>query len=201
MAIQTGGTTRIGTSGELQNISSVDATTKNAIEAAGVGGVFSFQNYGSITETYAFSGTGFTYQPSFQGTYNSFGAVSGRVVLSPSGNTNGGTRSITFTGGSNGSFAKFAFYHASGSYTYSITASGNITQSPVGVVYQENAPTTGKTKVLAEVTSGSYSNSGTATSSLYPTPVTSYLLVASGQTIVASMPGNSSQIRLFYKDL
>ena len=62
MAIQTGGTTRIGNSGELQNISSVDATTKNAIEAAGVGGVFSFQNYSSTSSTFAFSGTGFTYQ-------------------------------------------------------------------------------------------------------------------------------------------
>ena len=201
MAIQISGTTVVNNSRQLQNIASVDTTTKNAIEAAGVGGVFSFQNYGSVTVNYAFSGTGFTYQPSFQGTYNSFGAVSGRVVLSPTGNTNGGTRSITFTGGSNGSFAKFAFYHASGSYTWSITASGNVTQSPVGVVYQENTPTTGKTKVLAEVSSGSYSNSGTATSSLYPQPVTAYLLVGSGQTIVGSMPGNSSQIRLFYKDL
>lgn len=199
MAIQTGGTTRIGNSGELQNISSVDATTKNAIEAAGVGGVFSFQNYGSVTNQYALSGTGFTYQPSFQGSHNSFGAVSGRVVLSPSGNTNSGTRSITFTGGSNGSLVRFAFYHASSSYTYSLTASGNITQPPTGIVYLENTPTTGKTKILAEVTSGSFSQSGTAFNSA--PYVTGYLHITSGQTIVGSMPGNSSQVRLNYKDL
>ena len=38
MAIQTGGTTRIGNLGELQSISSVDSTTAASITAAGVGG-------------------------------------------------------------------------------------------------------------------------------------------------------------------
>ena len=41
MAIQTGGTTRIGNTGQLQNISSVDATTAASIATAGVGGAMS----------------------------------------------------------------------------------------------------------------------------------------------------------------
>tara|TARA_Y100000389_G_scaffold47830_1_gene43024 strand:- start:15477 stop:16079 length:603 start_codon:yes stop_codon:yes gene_type:complete len=41
MAIQTGGTTRIGNTGQLQNITSVDATTATAIGNAGVGGAMS----------------------------------------------------------------------------------------------------------------------------------------------------------------
>ena len=44
MAIKTGGTTRIGDTGQLQNISSVDATTAASIAAAGVGGAMSLIN-------------------------------------------------------------------------------------------------------------------------------------------------------------
>lgn len=44
MAILTGGTIRIGNTGQLQNISSVDATTAASIATAGVGGAMSLIN-------------------------------------------------------------------------------------------------------------------------------------------------------------
>ena len=66
MALQTGGTTRIGNSGELQNISSVDATTAAAIGTAGVGGSLSLIN------TYNFTSNFSTYQYTFPTGYNSF---------------------------------------------------------------------------------------------------------------------------------
>lgn len=49
MAIQTGGTTRIGNLGELQNISSVDSTTAASITSAGVGGGFTQQSTGTLS--------------------------------------------------------------------------------------------------------------------------------------------------------
>lgn len=51
MAIQTGGTTRIGNSGELQNISSVDSTTAASITSAGVGGGWSQHATGTLSTT------------------------------------------------------------------------------------------------------------------------------------------------------
>tara|TARA_B110000285_G_C15021621_1_gene561879 strand:- start:342 stop:818 length:477 start_codon:yes stop_codon:yes gene_type:complete len=48
MAIQTGGTTRIGNTGQLQNISSVDATTVATLNAGGVGGGSYYPTYNRV---------------------------------------------------------------------------------------------------------------------------------------------------------
>ena len=85
MALQINGTTVVNNSRQLQNIASVDTTTKNAISAAGVGGLSSpvFDNNALY----------FNYQ-------NVAGNTTGTA---PSGNSNsGGT--ITITGQGNGTF-------------------------------------------------------------------------------------------------
>jgi hypothetical protein len=85
MAIQISGTTVVNNSRQLQNIASIDTTTKNAISAAGVGGLGHpvFDNNALY----------FNYQ-------NIAGNTTGTA---PSGNSNSGGV-ITITGQGNGTF-------------------------------------------------------------------------------------------------
>ena len=109
MAIQISGTSVINNSRQLQNITSVDATTAAAIGTAGVGGSLSLINTHNFTSNWS------TYQYTFPTGYNSFiievanlQGPTTNVLVMPRVRLTNSSGSVFTSGYSNGNFTTTA---------------------------------------------------------------------------------------------